>query len=185
MLLQTLKNPACAFAAIAALTLAVTSAHSQGAAKSNVFSKFGGNWSGSGLIYLSNGTKERIRCRGGFVTGDAFSMASLKLEIRCANETFNFELQGEFNHDRGAVTGSWSEVTRNVHGKVNGTIKDDQIQALAESANFTATLELINLGDKQQIRITSPGSEMTDVLIGLNRLGVKPQQATPVQPPNQ
>lgn len=158
--------------AVAATTFvfAAAFAYAQGASKPNVFAKFNGSWSGNGLIYLSNGTKERIRCKGGFTAGDSFNMASLKLEIRCANETFNFELQGMFNYDGGSVSGSWSEVTRNVHGKVTGTIKDDQIQALAESPNFTATLELINLGDKQQVRITSPGSEMTDVLIGLNRL---------------
>ena len=47
-------------AAAAAFVLVGSAAYSE---KINPFTKFGGNWTGSGLIYLSNGTKEKIRCR--------------------------------------------------------------------------------------------------------------------------
>ena len=150
----------------AALVLAASSAYCQ---QANPFTRFGGNWLGSGLIYLSNGSKERIRCRGGFTPADMLNIVSLKLELRCAGDSYNFELMSELNYDSGAISGTWSEMSRGVNGKVTGTIDGDQIKAVAESQTFTATLELISLGDKQQVRITSPGSEMTDVLIGLNR----------------
>lgn len=152
--------------AAAAFMLAASSAYSQ---KPNPFSKFGGNWTGIGDIYLSNGTKERIRCRAGFTPADAFNVISLKVDLRCASDSFKIELQSELNYDRGAISGTWSENSRGVNGSVSGKIDGDNIIATAESQTFNATLELINLGDKQQVRITSPGSEMTDVLIGLNR----------------
>jgi len=167
-------------AATAALLLIGSIAHSE-PQKVNPLAKFAGNWLGNGLIYLSSGNKERIRCRGGFTPGESFNGSSLKLELRCAGDSYTFELQSELIYEAGQITGLWSEVSRGLNGKVMGTIKDDQVQAQVESANFTATLELISLGDKQQIRITSPGSEMTDVLIGLVRSGTRPSQPAPQQ----
>ena len=98
-----------------------------------------------------------------------FNMVSLKIELRCAGDNYNFEIQSELNYNSGAVSGTWSENIRGVNGKVTGTINGDKILATAESQTFNATLELMSLGNKQQIRIQSPGSEITDVLIGLNR----------------
>lgn len=151
---------------MAAFMLAASSAYSQ---KLNPFAKFGGNWTGIGDIYLSNGTKERIRCRGGFTAADEFNIVSLKVELRCAGDAYKFELVSELNYSGGAISGTWSENSRGVNGSVSGKIDGDNIVATAESQTFNATLELMNQGDKQQVRITSPGSEMTNVLIGLNR----------------
>lgn len=164
------------FAVTAATFLLAWTASSQ---EANPFNKFGGNWTGNGLIYLSNGNKEKIRCRGGFTPADMFNVVSLKLELRCAGDSYNFELQSELNYRDGAISGTWSEMTRGVNGTVSGKINGDQIQAVAESQTFTAILELISIGEnKQQVRITSPGSEMTDVLIGLNRNAKPPVAAT-------
>jgi hypothetical protein len=127
--------------------------------------KFGGQWSGSGLIYLSNGTKERIRCRGNFKSENS----TLTLDLRCAGDAYNFELQSVLNYTAGAISGTWTELSRRLSGQVSGELRNDHINAVAESQTFTAKLELISLGDKQQVRITSPGGEITDVLIGLVR----------------
>ena len=154
-------------AAATAFMLVVSSAYSE---KVNPFTKFGGNWTGSGLIYLSNGNKEKIRCRAGITPAEMMSVISLKLELRCAGDSYSFEIQSELNYASGAVTGSWTEKSRGINGNVTGTVNEEKIQAVAESQTFTATLELISQSEsKQQVRITSPGSEMTDVLIGLNR----------------
>jgi hypothetical protein len=154
-------------AAAAAFVLIGSSAYSE---KVNPFTKFGGNWTGNGLIYLSNGNKEKIRCRAGITPAELMNVISLKLELRCAGDSYNFEIHSELNYISGAVTGSWTEKSRGINGNVTGTVNEEKIQAVAESQTFTATLELISQSEsKQQVRITSPGSEMTDVLIGLNR----------------
>ena len=98
------------------------------------------------------------------------NLASLKLELRCAGDSYNFEIRSELNYASGAVTGTWTEMSRGINGQVTGTVNDEKINAVAESQTFQATIELISQSEsKQQVRITSPGSEMTDVLIGLNR----------------
>ncbi|HWP25884.1 MAG TPA: hypothetical protein VNL39_06035 [Xanthobacteraceae bacterium] len=153
--------------ALAGCTVAVLLAASAGSAqeKSEPFAKFGGNWSGSGLIYLSNGTKERIRCRGNFKPENA----TLALDLRCAGDAYNFELQSVLSYASGVISGTWTEYSRRLNGQVSGELRGDYINAVAESQTFTARLELISQGDKQQVRITSPGGEITDVLIGLVR----------------
>ena len=154
-------------AAAAAFVLIGSAAYSE---KVNPFTKFGGNWTGNGLIYLSNGNKEKIRCRAAITPAELMNVISLKLELRCAGDSYNFEIQSELNYANGAVTGSWTEKSRGINGNVTGTVNEERFNAVAESQTFTATLELISQTDgKQQVRITSPGSEMTDVLIGLNR----------------
>ncbi len=149
-------------AAIAVLLLPPSGIAQQ---KLSPFGKFGGHWSGSGLIYLSNGTKERIRCRGNFKPEDA----TLTLDLRCAGDAYNFELQSVLNYAGGAISGTWTEYSRRLNGQVSGELRNDHINAVAESQTFTARLELISQGDKQQVRITSPGGEITDVLIGMVR----------------
>jgi hypothetical protein len=154
-------------AAAATFMLVATAAYSE---KTNPFTKFGGNWVGSGLIYLSNGSKERIRCRTAITPADLGNIANLKLELRCAGDSYNFEIQSDLNNAGSAVTGTWTEKSRGINGNVTGTVNEEKINAVAESQTFQATLEIINQAEgKLQIRITSPGSEMTDVLIGLNR----------------
>src|SRR5262245_25998007 len=80
-------------ATLVACSLAVSSGSAQ--QKPSPLAKFAGNWSGNGLIYLANGSKERIRCRGGFTHSEAVNIASLKMELRCAGDSYNFELQSD------------------------------------------------------------------------------------------
>ena len=155
--------------AAATFVLATGCLRAEGAATVNVFTKFVGNWVGGGKIFLSSGKQENIRCRGTFSPNQALAGVSMKLELRCANDTFNFELQSEINYNGSGVTGNWTERTRGLNGTISGALKGDEINAVVESQTFTAMMDLINNGDKQQVRITSPGSEMSDVLIGLIR----------------
>ena len=78
-----------------------------------------GSWSGSGTITTSNGNKERIRCRAKYDVDGAGS--SLDLTLRCASDSYNFELQSNATHSNGAVSGTWSENTRRVGGNIEGS----------------------------------------------------------------
>ena len=166
----TIATSVCLFAA--------SFGHAQNAGP---FAKFVGNWIGNGELHLSNNTKEVIRCRGNFVAADAGSVSNLRLELKCANAGYRFELMGDLNNSGGAVSGTWSEMTRGLNGNVRGTMNNDRISAVAEGQTFTASLQFIGYGDKQHIIISSPGSEISQVLIGLLRVGSKPPQQQPPQ----
>jgi len=102
---------------------------------------FGGNWSGSGKIVVSNGSSERIRCRGVYKPSDS----GLALTLRCASDSYKFELAS----------------------KATAT----HIEASASSVGFTASLTISLRGNSQTVVIRSPGSEISEVSISMARGG--------------
>ena len=175
MLARSLK--ACCLATATSVCLFI--AGFGNAQNAGPFAKFVGNWIGNGELQLSNNTKEAIRCRGNFVAVDAGNVSNIRLELKCANAGYRFELMGDLNNSGGAVSGTWSEITRGLNGNVRGTMVGDRISAIAEGQTFTATLQLISSGGNQQIVIASPGSEISRVFIALARVGARaPQQPT-------
>ena len=126
-----------------------------------------GSWSGTGTIALSNGTKERIRCRAAYRLGN--TSANLLLELSCASDSYKFQLQSAIAYRDQSISGTWSESTRQVGGGVTGRVVGSQIYARAEALTFTAILALNTRGNRQSISIKSPGSEMSEVAIVLIR----------------
>ncbi len=148
----------------AALSFAVA-AHGQ---QSGPFSALAGAWSGSGSLALSKGTNERIRCRAKYDVQSSGS--NLILELRCASDSYKFELQGDIVFRNGEVVGNWNETTRRVAGQVTGTIKGSQINVRVDGKSFAALLSLTTTGDRQSISIKAPdGSVMSEAAIVLNR----------------
>ncbi|MBM3529705.1 MAG: hypothetical protein FJX62_16580 [Alphaproteobacteria bacterium] len=138
-------------------------------ASANPFGQFTGSWSGNGTITVQDGTRERIRCRGQYRSSEGGN--ALKLELRCASDSYKFELQSDIAYDGGNVSGSWNETTRNVFGSLSGRASANAIQATASSVGFTAQLSLTTKGNQQRVSIRSPGSEISEVAISLARSG--------------
>ena len=121
---------------------------------------------GGGTITLASGTKEQIRCRAtNAVDG---SGANLQLTLRCASDSYKFELQSNVNHNAGAVSGTWAETTHRVGGTITGSASANRIAVRVEGT-IAAMLTVSTKADKQQISIEAPGSEMSAVAISMNR----------------
>lgn len=131
------------------------------------FAGLPGIWTGTGIIALSNGTRERIRCRGTYRLEN--SAVDLRLEIGCTSDSYKFELHSNINYSDHAISGSWSESTRGVGGTIAGSATGAQIQARAEGQTFTALLAMNTRGNRQSVSIRSPGSEMSEIKIDLTR----------------
>jgi len=158
---------AATFASVLVLVLSTGTAPAQAESQ---FVHFTGSWSGSGSITVQDGTRERIRCRGRYVSSDNGN--GLRLELRCASDSYKFELQSDITHDGGGnITGTWNETTRQVFGSLTGRSTNSHIQAVANSVGFTATLSLSTRGNQQRVSIKSPGSEISEVAISLARAG--------------
>src|ERR1019366_6274183 len=94
------------------------SGHAQGASP---FDEVSGQWSGSGTIDLANGAIEPIRCRA---TYDVLEQQNnLQLNIRCASDSYSFDMRASATLASNAISGSWSESSRNVAGKISGTAR--------------------------------------------------------------
>jgi 3D (Asp-Asp-Asp) domain-containing protein len=155
------------FAVTTAFALSLPVAAAAQAQKPGPFAALAGNWTGTGTIAMANGSKERIRCRSAYEV-DA-SGTKVDLQLRCASDSYRFELQGSVVYQNGEILGNWKETTRGVAGNVTGSIKGNQIDVRAAGQTFTALLSLVTRADQQTISIRSPGSEMSEALITQNR----------------
>jgi hypothetical protein len=166
-----LSSPVLAGIAFAAgLSLMAAQAQAQqrtAEAATGPFETLAGAWSGSGMITMKDGGHERIRCRGTYAVGSAG--ANLQQELRCASDSYKFEMTTNITQSGGQLMGNWSENTRHVAGRVSGHATPTQIQARAEGDMFTAILGVTTRGNQQMVSIQSPGSEVTDVSITLTR----------------
>lgn len=159
------------FAGIAALSLslAVCIANSSPAQSIAPFKRLAGQWSGSGTIDLTDGRREPIRCRASY---DVLSdQRNLQLNIRCASDSYNFDLRASAIYSAGSVSGTWSELTRLVAGTISGRADGDHIQVVAKAASFSASLSLATHGARQSvvIRAHSADAGIKGVSINLKR----------------
>ncbi|QUS42165.1 hypothetical protein RPMA_27605 [Tardiphaga alba] len=146
----------------ATLILSATASHAQSAGP---FTGLAGSWSGSGTVSLSDGTSEQIRCRAVYQVNGGMA---LKQNLRCASDSYKFELSSDVKSDGTQVTGSWSEASRNIYGNLQGSASGGQIDVFVEAAGFAANLTLTTKGNKQLVSISSKG-QIRDVSINMVR----------------
>lgn len=149
-------------AAFMALSFWASSGLAQGAGP---FVGLAGTWTGGGTVSLSSGASERIRCRATYAGGGN----ALQMNLRCASDSYNFNLTSNVQANGNAISGSWTETTRSASGSVSGTANGGQIQARVSGPTFTANLAVSTRGNSQSIGIRSSGTELTGVNISLSR----------------
>jgi hypothetical protein len=137
------------------------------AAEAGPFSTLAGAWSGSGRMTMADGNTEQLRCRASYDIGGTGN--DLKLNIRCASQSYNFDLGGNVAYRGGRISGTWSEASRNAGGSVAGIANENMIQATATGENFSASLSMNTRGDKQTVSIRSQGTDISGVSLALNR----------------
>ncbi len=138
-----------------ALGLMACAVYAQG---SGPFAPLAGRWSGTGNVELSNGSQEAIHCRAAY---DVLSARDLQLNIRCASESYNFDLRASAKSASGSISGTWSESTRNAGGTLSGEASGEHIQVLARGPAFAATITLTTRGKRQTVVIRSQGQDST------------------------
>jgi hypothetical protein len=151
------------------VVLVASQGHAQSAvaSTSSPFEALAGAWTGGGSIKMLNGATEPIRCRVGYEISR--SGTGVQQELRCASDSYKFELTGRVVAQDGQLSGNFTEVTRNVGGRVSGRADPGQIQALVEGSGFSAEVGVTTKGDRQSVSIVSRGTEISEVSISLRR----------------
>jgi hypothetical protein len=155
------------FGTAGALLLAVFLASNPLAAEAGPFTVLDGTWSGEGSITTSGGLRERLRCRATYRAGEGGD--HVRLALRCASDSYTFDLAGDVEHRNGSISGSWTEASRRASGTISGRAVGDQIQADAKGDTFSASLSLKTRGNQQAVTIQSLAAEVTNVSIKLNK----------------
>jgi hypothetical protein len=138
-------------AVIAALVLSTSAGHAQ----SSPFAGFHGAWSGNGVVSLSDGSSERLRCRADYKVDD--TGLGLKQTLRCASDSYKFDLSSNVTSNGERITGEWKEINRNIIGSIQGTAGGGKIDVLVDAPGFSASLSLRATGNKQTVQINSKG----------------------------
>jgi hypothetical protein len=137
------------------------------AAPVSPFTAMAGTWSGGGVLSTTDGQQEQLRCRASYnVDG---SGDQLRLNLTCASESYKFDLASEVEYRGGAISGSWTEASRNASGTLSGRAAGDHVQAAARGDNFSANLSLTTRGGRQTVSIQPQGTNVTAVSLALNR----------------
>jgi hypothetical protein len=137
------------------------------AAVASPFAAMAGAWSGGGVLSTTDGGQERLRCRASYdVAGTG---AELRLNLKCASESYTFDLASDVQYRGGAISGSWSEASRNASGTLSGRAAGDHIDVAARGDSFSANLSLTTRGGQQTVSIRPQGTNISGVSLALNR----------------
>lgn len=133
---------------IAAAVLFVASfANSESQAQSGPFAPMAGIWSGGGTVALDDGSTERIRCRAKY----APIGPTMEMSLTCASDAYKFNLSASVRAEGNAITGSWSEASRNISGSLQGRGGGGNFEVVASAAGFNANIALRTSGSKQTV----------------------------------
>jgi len=124
-------------------------------AQSPPFAGLAGSWTGSGSISLSDGSKERLRCRATYQV--SAGEARLQQSLRCASDSYRFDLNSDIASERGAISGTWSEASRGISGSLSGRASSGSISAVVDAPGFSANLSVATRGNRQSFAILSQG----------------------------
>jgi hypothetical protein len=153
-----------------ALALAATAsgvAQRAAAAAEGGFSGLAGSWTGGGTISTASGNSERIRCRVNYAVGAGGN--SVHQDLRCASDSYNFQVASDIVNQGGVISGTWSEVTRGVSGNVSGRMSGGAIQVGVTGPAFTAGLSISTSGSRQTVMIRPSGGDIRDVSVSLSK----------------
>jgi len=131
------------------------------------FRTLAGSWAGGGVISMASGEQERLRCRASYDVDGAGT--ALRLNLRCASDSYNFDLASDVEYRDGAISGVWTEASRNASGNIEGRAIGDRIEAAARGQSFSANLSLTTRGNRQVVSIRPEGTDVRAVSLELAR----------------
>ncbi len=140
------------------------------AAATGPFADFSGTWSGTGTVRTGGNAPERIRCNANYRQRGS-SQHEVDLQLRCASDSYNFDLAGQFTaDDRNEITGQWTERSRNTGGTAIGRANGERLDVHVESGGFAADLVMVTRNRRQSVTIDSQGGgQIVKASISLSR----------------
>ncbi|SEH98686.1 hypothetical protein [Tardiphaga sp. OK245] len=151
---------------IALVSILLVAASGSAAAQSLPFTGLTGSWAGAGAISLSDGSKERLRCKATYQVSNG--ERRLLQSLRCASDSYRFDLNSDVVSQDGTIAGTWSETSRGISGSIAGRESGGLISAVIDAPGFSASLSLSTRGNKQSFSISSEG-DIRNVTINMSR----------------
>ncbi len=132
------------------------------------FAGFSGQWAGTGDIAMSDGSREKIRCKATYSVGP--SGDALHIDMNCASDSYRVNIISNVVAEGNNFSGTWKETTRQVDGSVTGRVPaPGEFQASLEGTGFGIQLSATTNGKQQAVTIQSQGTDVQTVKISLRK----------------
>ena len=141
--------------------LAMTCLPGASALDMSPFEKLAGRWVGEGRLGVRDNATENVKCRVTYIVVQG--QDQLKQTIRCASASGSIEVQSVVDHVSGNLSGSWTELVRNMKGEIKGSVTPRGFRVAVKGEDLNANMDIVVLGAKQVIEIQFINS----ALIGL------------------
>lgn len=123
-----------------------------------------GNWKGSGLMTLKDGSRYRLACTSEF-TGSA---TQLVLAINCTSSFNKIEMSAKLSKFAGYLRGVWEENTYRALGTISGKISENKI-SFKIAGNMWGRMTVSYSRRQQKIFIKTRGIPLETVKINMRR----------------
>jgi hypothetical protein len=134
---------------------------------SSPFEKIVGRWVGEGRLGVRDTATEQVKCRVTYlVSGPA---DQLQQTIRCASGSGSIEVRSQVTHTAGKLTGTWTELVRNMNGELTGAVTPRGFRVSVKGEGLTANMDIVILGTKQVIEIQFINSSLIGLTLILDR----------------
>jgi hypothetical protein len=134
-------------------------------ARPAAFNGLNGTWSGSGQIKLDTGNSEALKCRAYYTDkGEGLGIA-----LRCASASYKIDLRASLESNGTALSGSWEERSFNAAGNATGQATGNKISLSIAGGGLTASMAVTTTGASQTVAISTEGTRLRNVNIGLSK----------------
>jgi hypothetical protein len=123
----------------------------------------GTSWSGTGQMRFAEGQTENVRCRAYYTKRERI----LGLALRCAASGQAVDLRAALVVEGGKVSGTWTERSFNAEGVAIGTSDGPKLSLSINGGGLKALMAVVTDGTQQTVSITSEGTRLRAVTIGL------------------
>jgi hypothetical protein len=136
-------------------------------AADNPFSAMVGQWNGNGTVTYASGTKERLRCR---VRYDQNAEDTILQTLRCASDSYKFQINAFYRNTAGKLNGHWEELTLQVSGSITGDVTPTgKITGDLHGPGFEASVLVDTDGDQQTVNIAAQNQDIRSVSVSVKR----------------
>ena len=165
----SLRRRALATTTATAMAFALLSGAGSAASTGSAFGDLQGSWGGTGTVTYKSGTKERLRCRVQYTQAGP---NDLQQALRCASDSYKFQINAYYKHSSGSLSGRWDELVMNLKGTISGSLDNGSINGLLHGPGFTANVSVVTTGTKQIVNIDAPpDQDITNVSIQVSKGG--------------
>lgn len=131
------------------------------------FAGMSGKWTGDGRVTMKDGKSEPIKCKATYTEGK--SGTTLEQVLRCASDSYKFNVKSNLASEGGELSGDWTETTYSLKGTFKGKSVGPKIEGQVRGSGLRIAVALLTRGNSQQVRILSQGTQMREVTLKLNK----------------